>query len=161
MLRIEEKEGFLYFNEGGAMVKRQISNMLGLEIPLVLVLFLLSGCATPSNAPKPQAQQGVLDDVVVFRDLQQVDLNNDGTKETVAIYTAGANSSGVKVIKFLNGKGDVIYRQTFNTPNVKFMMKDNLPTLMVEQKSSSTGWAMGTKSFYRWDGKAFTPAGKQ
>jgi len=150
----------VYFKKGGAMVKRQISNMLGLEMSFVLILFLLSGCVTSSKAPKTQAQQGVLDDVVVFRDLQQVDLNNDGTKETVAIYTAGPNSSGVKVIKFSNGKGEVIYKQVFNTPNIKFMIKDNLPTLMVEQKSSSSGWAMGTKSFYHWDGKTFMPAGK-
>ena len=115
------------------MNKKQITTGFRIKILFVLILFLLSGCATTSKEPEPQVRKGVLDDVLVFRDLQQVDLDNDGKKEIVAIYATAVNSSGVKVIKFDKDKGDVVFERVFNNPpNVKFMMEDNIPTLIVE-----------------------------
>lgn len=142
------------------MVKKQVIIMRGIKILFVLVLSLLSGCVTPSSAPKTQAKKGVLDDVLTFRDLQQVDLDKDGIKEIVAIYATGINSSGVKVIKFHNDIGDVIFGRIFNTTDVKFAMNDNVPTLIVERTVQARGCAGSRlKSIYHWDGKAFTPAG--
>ena len=141
------------------MGKRQISSIFKMKILFVLMLFLSSGCVTTSKAPEPQARKSVLDDVLVFRDLQQVDLDNDGKKEIVAIYSTAVNSSGVKVIKFHNDKGDVVFERVFNnTPNVKFVMKDNIPSLVVEETGKIRGRKL--KSIYRWDGKAFTLVGK-
>jgi len=141
------------------MNKKQITAGFRIKILFVLILFLLSGCATTSKAPEPQARKGVLDDVLVFRDLEQVDLDNDGKKEIVAIYSTAVNSSGVKVIKFHNDKGDVVFERVFNnTPNVKFVMKDNIPSLVVEETGKIRGPKL--KNIYRWDGKAFTLVGK-
>ena len=141
------------------MNKRQITAGFRIKILFVLTLFLLSGCVTTSKAPKPQVKKSVLDDVLVFRDLQQVDLDNDGTKDIIAIYSTTLNSSGVKVIKFDKDKGDVVFERVFNNPpNVKFMMEDNIPTLIVEETIQATGRKL--KSIYRWNGKAFTLVGK-
>jgi len=129
--------------------------MRRIEILFALILFLLSGCVTTSKAPESEVKKGVLDDVLVFRDLEQIDLDKDGVKEIVAIYATGINSTGVKVIKFHNDKGDVIFEHIFNTPSVKFAIKDNIPTLMVEETIQTTGSKL--KSIYHWDGKAFTP----
>mgnify|MGYP001604071316 FL=1 len=141
------------------MNKKQITVGFRIKILFVLTLFLLSGCITTSKAPEPQVKKRVLDDVLVFRDLQQVDLDNDGKKEIVAIYATAVNSSGVKVIKFDKDKGDVVFEHVFNSPpNVKFVMEDNIPTLIVEETIQATGRKL--KSIYRWNGKAFTLVGK-
>ena len=137
------------------MNKKQITAGFRIKILFVLTLFLLSGCITTSKAPEPQVKKRVLDDVLVFRDLQQVDLDNDGKKEIVAIYATAVNSSGVKVIKFDKDKGDVVFEHVFNSPNVKFVMKGNIPTLIVEEIIPATGCKL--KNIYRWNGKAFTP----
>lgn len=143
------------------MAERQIKGVFITKILFVSILILLSGCITPSRVPMPQARKGALDDVLVFSDLQQVDLDNDGIKDIVAIYAISADSSGVKVIKFHNSKGDVIFERVFDTPNLKFAMKDNVPVLIAEQKVEIAGCMNGRlKSIYRWDGKAFKLAGK-
>ncbi len=143
------------------MVKKQVILMRGIEILFVLILSLLSGCVTSSKAPKPQAKRGVLDDVLVFRDLQQVDLDNDGIKEIVAIYATAVNSSGVKVIKFTNDKGNIIFERILNSPNTKLEIKKGIPVLIVEETTQAIGCSGGRiKSIYRWDGKAFTLTGK-
>jgi len=143
------------------MNTRQIKGVFITKILFVSILLLLSGCITPSGAPMPQARRGALDDVLVFRDLQQLDLDNDGIKDIVAIYAVSADSSGVKVIKFDNSKGNVIFERVFDTPNLKFAMKDNAPILITEQKVEIAGCINGRlKSIYRWDGKAFKLAEK-
>lgn len=144
------------------MAERQIKAVFITKILFVSILFLLSGCITPSKAPMPQARRRAMDDVLVFRDLQQIDLDNDGIKDIVAIYAVSSDSSGVKVIKFHNSKGDVIFERVFDTPNVKFAMKDNVPILITEQKVEIAGCMSGRlKSIYRWNGKAFELAGKK
>lgn len=133
------------------------------KILFVLILFLLSGCATPPKAPmpKPQVKKGVLDGVLVFHHLEQIDLDNDGAKEIVAIYTTGINASGVKVIKFHNDTGDVIFERIFATPDVKFAMQGNMPTIITEETAQAAGCTRRVlKSIYRWDGKGFTFVGK-
>lgn len=130
-----------------------------MKILFVSVLFLLSACATAPKAPQLQPRKGALDDVSAFRDLQQIDLDNDGIKEIVAIYATPANSSGVKVIKFDKGKGDVLFEHVFtSSPNVKFVIQENTPTLIVEETIPAAGSKF--KSIYRWDGKVFRPVKK-
>ncbi len=137
------------------MDKRQIRGVFRIKILFVLMLFLLSGCITTPKASEPQAKKRVLDDVLVFRDLQQVDLDNDGKKEIVAIYATVVNSNGVKVIKFDNEKGEVVFERVFNSQNLKFVMNGNIPTLIVEEIIPATGSKL--KSIYHWNGKAFAP----
>lgn len=130
-----------------------------MKILFASVLFLLSGCATAPKAPRPQPGKGALDDVLAFRDLEQIDLDDDGIKEIVAIYATPDNSRGVKVIKFHKDKGDVAFEHVFtNSPNVKFVSQDNTPTLIVEETIPATG--RKSKSIYRWNGNAFTPVKK-
>ncbi len=122
----------------------------------VILLLLLSGCVTLSKAPKIETQKKPLDNVLAFRDLRQVDLDNDGIKEIVAIYATNNNLSGVKVIKFHDEKGEVIFERVFDSPDVKFQMKDNIPAIIVEKTNQNLGCTRGLEDIYRWNGKAFT-----
>jgi len=141
------------------MERMQLRNIFRMGVLFISILFLSSGCSTPPK--QHESKKGVMDDVYVFRDLAQVDLDNNGGKEIVAIYTAALNSNGVKVIKFYGDKGKVIYEHVFDTPNVKFAMKGKVPTLIVEYKGEATGCSSGiTRNFYRWDGNTFVPMGK-
>ncbi|MFH1269492.1 MAG: hypothetical protein ABIH75_00345 [Candidatus Omnitrophota bacterium] len=136
------------------MGKRQIRSILIKSFPFVLILFFLSACATSSRSPKTGAKSKILHDVVVFRDLKQIDLDNDGTKDIIAIYSTNVNSSGVKVIKFHGDKGDVIFERSFNNPpGVKLVMDQDTPMLIVERTNEASGRKI--KDIYRWDGKSF------
>ncbi|MDD4895035.1 MAG: hypothetical protein PHW54_06980 [Candidatus Omnitrophica bacterium] len=141
------------------MDRRQIRIIFRMGVLFISILFLSSGCLTPPKEHAPK--KGVLNNVYVFRDLVQVDLDNDGQKEIIAIYTPALNSSGVKVIKFYGDKGEVVFERNFDTPNLKFRMKGRAPTLIAEYKSEATGCSSGiTKDFYRWDGNAFVAVKK-
>lgn len=136
-----------------------VNKFNGLRILFVLVLALASGCVV---TPQEQPAKRVLADVLVFRDLKEVDLDKDGAKEIIAIYATHSSASGVKVIKFRNGKGEVIFERIFDTSDIKFEIKNGVPVLMVNEAGEAAGCDMrGVKSVYRWDGKAFVLSGKQ
>lgn len=121
----------------------------GIKI-LFMILFLLGGCATT----KLPAKKEILADVVVFKDLQQIDLDKDGDKEIVAVYATNSNSTGVRVIKTNKQKGKhIISEQIFNTSYVKFHLKNGTPSIIVRQPEYAAG--CGLKKIYHWDGKAF------
>ncbi len=141
------------------MINNQIIFVRLLKISFV-ALFLLTGCSTASkktslSVPKQEAKRDITSDVLVFRDLQSIDLDKDGTQEIVAVYTTAENSSGVKVIKIRNNwKGDIIFNRIFNTPNIKFEVLRGVPAIISEQIDSGTGCKL--RRIYRWDGKAFS-----
>lgn len=123
------------------------------SFPFLLLPFLLSACATSPKHPQAH-KKSVLHDVLVFNDLKQIDLDGDGTKDIIAVYSSNSNSTGVKVIKFHNDEGDVIFERSFNNPpGVKLIMEDDNPMLIVEMTNEATGRKM--KDVYRWNGKAF------
>jgi hypothetical protein len=131
-----------------------------------LALLFLSGCSTLSEKPallpkappavspvKAQESRKILDDVLVFLDLQEVDLDADGKKEIVAVYSAGENSSGVKVAKFDNGKGSIIFNRIFNNKNTKLEIKNGIPCIISEDYDSA---GRKLKRSYLWDGTTFS-----
>lgn len=140
------------------MNKKQLTVTNVIKI-LFITLFLLGGCSTTKSktatlgVAKEDVKRKVLDDVLIFLDLQQVDLDKDGKKEVVAIYAASSKSSGVRVIKFSNDKGDVIFERIFNTPNTKFEVRKGIPTIISEEIDYTSGRRL--KNTYHWDGKAF------
>ena len=127
---------------------------------LFIIIFLLGlagGCST-TPPHKKEAKKGFMDDVSSFLDLQEIDLDKDGTKEIIAIYATGVNSSGVKVIKFDKEGGNIIFERIFNTPNTKFEMRKGIPVIKFEETGQAAGRRV--KGAYRWDGKAFVLEGK-
>ncbi len=141
------------------MVKKQVILTREIKI-LFIIIFLLGlggGCST-TPPHKKETKKGMMDDVLFFRDLQQVDLDKDGEKEIIAIYATGVNSSGVKVIKFDKDRGNVIFERIFNTPNTKFEMKKGIPVIKFEEIGRVAGRRV--KGAYCWDGKAFVLEGK-
>lgn len=153
------KELVVILNKEDRMPKRRTIVASKLKILLVAMLFL-SGCATAVNVPKTQPKKGVLDDVLVFKDLQKVDLDNDGQKEMVAIYTTNKSNNlvGVKVVKFQKDRGEIIFERIYNASKIEFTIKDNIPTIIVEHAVQSSGCASGKiRSYYQWNGTAFAP----
>jgi hypothetical protein len=72
----------------------------------------------------------------------------------IAVYSTNSNSSGVKVIKFHNDRGEVIFERSFsNPPGVNLKMDGDTPILVVERINNDTGRKM--RDIYRWNGKAF------
>ena len=103
---------------------------------------------------KKEIKKKITGDVLVFRDLEQIDLNHDGTKAIVAVYTTKSNLGAVKVIKIIDEKtGEIIFKQTFNTTNIKFRMSKGKSLILVKEKDYLFGWGMN--SVYQWDGKNF------
>jgi hypothetical protein len=145
------------------MVKKQVILMRAIKILFIgmLLVGFGGGCSTVSKKiALPAAKQGhrITDGVLNFIDLQQIDLDKDGEKEIVAIYAGSVNSSGVKVIKFSKGKGNIIFERIFNTPNTKFEMKNGIPTITFEEIGQVAGCRV--KGAYYWDGKTFILEGK-
>lgn len=143
-------------------------------IVLLPALFLSSGCVTgrikkhhayvaaeryasgnKGNIFTKTLRPRFTDDVLVFRDLQYIDLNNDGTKEIVAIYETASGSTGVKVIKMKgNDHGEVLFKHLFIGSKVKFEAKGGLALIVVEE--SGSGICRRLKKSYYWDGSAFS-----
>jgi len=153
------------------MVEKQISILFALRI--LFIALLLSGCvtvkrkavppATVVESPKavPPRNIGITKDVRVFKDLQQVDLDGDGTKEIIAIYSKRANENltGVKVIKIINDKvGDIVFKMTFYTPNIRFQSKKDTSCIIAQDKAELFGLLFNR--IYCWDGKSFVAKGK-
>lgn len=127
-------------------------------LPFLLLPLFLSACATSAKDSRAH-RKSVLHDVMVFNDLKQIDLDGDGTKDIIAVYSTNSNSSGVKVIKFHNDDGEVIFERAFsNPPGVKLMMEGDTPILIVEMTNETTGRKI--KDIYRWNGNAFVLTGK-
>lgn len=143
------------------MYKRQ--NHIYYQFKILFVAILtLCGCSTirPSGrADKSKAKNAIIQepkitkDVLNFIDLKEIDLNNDGEKEIVAIYNAGLNLRGVKVIKINNQAGrKVIFSKVFNTNDLRFKVRNGVFTLIVKERDSA---GCGLNKFYVWEGKEF------
>jgi len=104
-----------------------------------------------TKAPRPR----FTDDVMVFSDLQYIDLNNDGTKEIVAIYKVKGGAIGVKVIKMKgNDYGEVVFKHIFSCLKVKFAVSGGIPAILTEENYPGT--LRRLKKTYYWDGSAFS-----
>lgn len=128
---------------------------------LFVVIILLFGCSTAKKKPviqdvaKKEVKKTLLDELLVFKDLQQIDLDSDGIKEIIGVYsTPTIYTTGVVVIKIRGtGQKEILYKKIFNTPNVSLKIVRGLPNIIVVDKDSNTG--CGFSRVYRWDGKNF------
>jgi hypothetical protein len=108
----------------------------------------------PASAAKKPTQRNITGDVAVFNDIQQVDLDGDGEKELVAVFSTSINSSGVKVIKIgKKGNGIIIFKHIFPTPNTKLIVKNNECIIIAEDFDLDKEYLV--KKIYRWDGNTF------
>lgn len=141
--------------------KRQ--NYIYYQIKILFVIILvLCGCSTLRLAEKSDKSKvkytinqkpKITDDVLKFIDLKEIDLDNDGEKEIAAIYNAGLNLRGVKVIKINNPAGkSVIFAKVFNTNDLRFKVRKGLLTLIVRDRDSA---GCGVNKFYVWEGEKF------
>lgn len=143
------------------MRKRQREFFCGIRI-LFIMVFALCGCSAMRLSKKtgeakesyvPNLTPKLREDVVRFIDLKELDLDNDGKKEIVAIYNAGLNLRGVKVIKDnVPADKNVIFAKVFNTNDLRFELRNGLPMLIAKDNNSA---GCGLTKFYVWDGKGF------
>ncbi len=143
------------------MKKRQNHICYQTEI-LFMSILVLCGCSTIrflEKSDKAKVKDAVnqepkiTDDILNFIDLKEIDLDNDGENEIAAIYNAGLNLRGVKVIKINSPAGrSVIFAKVFNTNDLRFKIRKGLLTLIVKDRDSS---GCGVNKFYIWEGKKF------
>ena len=144
------------------MLKRQNHIYRQFKILFVSTL-LLCGCSTIRLSEKPDKSKvknavidnkpKITDGVVSFIDLKEIDLDNDGEKEIAAIYNAGPNLRGVKVIKVNNSAGRrVICVKLFNTNDLRFKIRKGVFTLIAKDRDSI---GCGVNRFYVWEGEGF------
>ena len=129
---------------------------------LVLFVLILCGCSGTRFSEKSAKSQDsyllnqkpkVTADVVKFIDLREVDMDNDGKKEIVAIYYAGLNLRGVKILKVdVQAEKNVIFTKVFNTNDLRFEERKGLLTLIAKDQDSA---GCGLNKFYVWDGTDF------
>ena len=148
------------------MKKRQKDLCLGIII-VFLIPLIFGGCVTTTkktgsvsalkhrNISKHYIKKTNLirNDVKVFRDLQELDLDNDGEKEIIAIYSTYLNLGGVKIIKVNDGKVDVIFKHLSGTPIIKFEVIKSIPTIILEDIDFASGHRV--RKIYRWRNKSF------
>lgn len=128
---------------------------------LFVIIILLFGCSTVKKKPvsldmaKKEVKKTLLDEVLVFKDLQQVDVDGDGTKEIIGVYsTPTIYTTGVVVVKIGDvGQKGILYKKIFNTPNVTLKLIRGVPNVIVVDKNYNTG--CGFSRVYRWDGRNF------
>jgi len=135
------------------------------KIYIFVLLLILPGCVTSKKGGPPPGEavgkkMEISGDVMAFRDLQEIDLDGDGKKEIVAVYTTSSNSTGIKVIKTNeNKKGVIVFEKKFElSPDIEFKVIENTPTITVKKTDPVT--KKSSKEILRWDGKAFVPAFK-
>ena len=92
--------------------------------------------------------------------VEEVDLDKDGQNETVVTYITGLHHTGAKVIKFDGDKPVVLFEHGCSTPNARFEIVNNIPTLIFEESNYTPDYATGKRyeETYRWDGKTFSKA---
>lgn len=148
------------------MAKRQIALLLALQI-IFVVIFFSFGCSTlkkpvlETSVLKSKSEQGfspelkrlLTDDVMVFVDLWQVDMDNDGQKDILALYNTDFYGRGVKVIKIDNGAGSVIFKCFFAPRDIKIEMKKGIPLIVVNEENVLP-W-MSSRKVFVWNGEAF------
>lgn len=146
------------------MKKRQNLIYYQTEI-LFMTILVLCGCSTirfsekSDKSDKSRVKNAVnqepkiTDDVLNFIDLKEIDLDNDGGNEIAAIYNAGLNLRGVKVIKLNKQAGRrVIFAKVFNTNDLRFKVKKGVLTLIAKERDSA---GCGLNKFYVWEGNEF------
>lgn len=133
------------------------------EVKVLCVFSLvLCGCTTARFSEKYDKSKDkyalnqrprITEDVLKFIDLKEIDLDNDGEKEIVAIYNAGLNLSGIKIIR-VNSQADktVVFTKVFNTHALRLEVRKGVLTLIVKDQDSA---GCGLNKFYVWDGKDF------
>ncbi len=128
---------------------------------LFIIIILLFGCSTVKKKSvsldlvKKEVKKTLLDEVLVFKDLQQIDLDGDNKKEIIGVYsTPTIYTTGVVVIKIGDvGRLEVLFKRIFNTPNVTLKLVRGLPNIIVADKDYNTG--CGFSRVYCWDGRSF------
>jgi len=144
-----------------------MSNLRAKAVFCVLA-FMSAGCLTPErkgpHVPDhpPElvnailSQKEVTGDVVIFKDIRQLDIDKDGEKEIITVFAGKARTSGVKVIKpSLGEENSVIYEQLFATPNTQIVIKEGACTIIAEDFDLDKESVV--KKSYHWNGKTFVP----
>jgi hypothetical protein len=136
------------------MDSRAKTFFFGLQI--LIIIFAL-GCVTTKNktvSTKQVFPRKLTDDVVFFRNLQQVDLDNDGQKDIVALYVNHYNLNAVKIIKPNNkGRGNVVFKQIFSSNDAVMRISNGTPVIIVKERFSIPWFTQ--KKAYRWNGEGF------
>jgi hypothetical protein len=127
---------------------------------LCLTVALASGCASTAGSALTLQERQAIEDIVVAGEAgrlnecqaAQIDLDRDGTPETVVVFKVGSHGSQVRVLKWHAGKPTTLFENGSDTPNTAFCLAEDVPTILLERKTEAT------QLTYQWNGKAFVQA---
>ena len=129
----------------------------------VVVALLCIGCAYTGRSTLTHHQRGVIQQVVdgeagAFSTCRtcQIDLNKDGTPETVFTFKVGLSASQIRVLEWRAEESTVLLDDGSNTPNTAFCLAEGVPTVVLERSHSVYGET--ARLVYQWDGQAFVPS---
>ncbi len=119
-----------------------------------------AGCVSSRGTTLTQQQRQAIEDIVVAEEAgrlnecqaTQIDLDRDGTPETVIVFKVGSYGSQIRVLKWHAGKPTALFENGSDTPNTAFCFAENVPTILLERKAEAT------QLIYQWNGKAFVQA---
>jgi hypothetical protein len=114
-----------------------------------------TGKVTAFKPPEQNVVREIMPDVLVFRDLRQIDLNGDGHKEIIAVYTTKTNLSGVRAIRDNNGKEEIIFEKIFDSPDIKLVVRNGTPVIVCE---ATDPLGRRLRRAYCWNGSGFVIA---
>jgi len=127
---------------------------------LCLMAVLAGGCASTTVSTLTLQQRQAIEDIVVAEEAgqlnecqaAQIDVDHDGTPETVIVFKVGSHGSQARVLKWHAGKPTTLFENGSDTPNTAFCLAEDVPTILLERKTEAT------KLTYQWNGKAFVQA---
>ena len=130
-----------------------------LAVCLALATFVV-GCTYATRATLTQAQQQVIEDIVVAEEAgrlndcraTQVDLDREGPLETVILFLVGSHGSQARALRWQGASAVTLFEDGSDTPGTAFCLAEGVPTFVLERKGSKVPLA------YQWNGKAFVQA---
>jgi len=136
--------------------------MIKLALVASLVLLCVScthtGRSTLTRQQRDEIQQVVDGEAGDFSTCRtcQIDLNKDGTPETVFTFAVGLRGSQIRVLQWRAEQSTVLFDDGSNTPNTVFCLAEDVPTAVLERVDRVGEEA--TQLVYQWDGQAFMPS---
>jgi len=150
-----------------AALQKRLAKLFIHPVPLVVIATIfatLVGVRLSASAAETvltELQQEAIATVVTAEEAgnlnqcraAQVDLEGDGTNETVIIFRVGSHGSQGRMFDWDSGSPSMVFDAGSNTPNTDFCLLDGVPTFALEQTARIGGEV--SRLTYQWRWRSF------